>query len=420
MVRQIELDAGTTVLVDKIDSTEVVSIGYWFLHGSRDESENERGYSHFLEHMLFKGTKNRTAFQIVQEIDKVGGILNGFTEKETTCFYCTLPCDFTEHALDILSDMVFNSIFTDAEIEKEKHVVINEILSTLDNPEELAYEHFLNGFWKEHALAQNITGKVEHIKNITKEKLIKFYRERYNVFNLIISIAGNINIDKVIKCIERKVFPGNMNKYPLNREKPVKYSSWEYIKGSFTQVQVYTGTEYQIKSDKLRTLYSLIVLNTLLGDSMSSRLFQEIREKKALCYSVSSNNTLYSDVLLWIVYTSTAPENVIKIIKALDDEFIRLKKELPDRKEIEDAQTHLKGNLVLMKSDMETRMKRLVRVYAFLGRIMEYDESIKSIDMVTEQSVVGIINEMIISSKFNLTAFGSRGIKDFNKCRFNF
>ncbi len=420
MVQQFDLDVGAKVLCDNIESSEVASIGYWFLHGSRDESESERGYSHFLEHMLFKGTKKRTAFQIVQEIDRVGGILNGFTEKETTCYYCTMPKEYLRLSIDILTDIVFNSVLDPAEIEKEKQVVINEILSILDTPEELAYEHFVNRLWHRHPLAQSITGTVEHIKGITKEKLEVFYKERYNVSNLIISIAGDFDVKQMLETIGEKLASFNKDKYIVERTPPVRQPSWEYIEGRFNQVQIFSGAEFNIWNDKLHTLYSIMVFSTLVGESMSSRLFQEIREKKALCYSILTSRSLYSDTFLWTIYTSTAPEQVIDIITALNNELIRLLKNLPNKNEIEDAKTHLKGHLILAKFDMETRMKRLVRIYAFLGDLLEYTDSIKNIDLVNEESIVEITKELIKSDRFNLTAFGSKGIKDFNKYCFNF
>ena len=420
MVRQFDLDIGTKVLFDNVDSSEVVSIGFWFLHGSRDESKSERGYSHFLEHMLFKGTKTRTAFQIVQEIDRVGGILNGFTEKETTCYYCTLPKDYLSLSISILTDMVFNSVLDTLEIEKEKQVIINEILAILDSPEELAYEHFLKGIWNDHKLAQNITGDEEHIKSITKNKLEEFYKKRYTGSNLIISIAGDFNINTALKELEKKLTVAHTDNYSVNRTLPVRQPSWKYIEDRFTQVQIYSGTEFKITENKLDTLNNIMVFSTLVGESMSSRLFQEIRERKALCYTILSSRSLFSDAFLWTIYTSTTPDKVLEIIRTLNDELNRLLAELPEKREIDDAKTHLKGYLILSKSDMEIRMKRLVRIYAFLGNVLEFSESIKNIDAVTEEKVVQITKDMIKSKEFNLTAFGSKGIKDFNNYCFDF
>lgn len=446
MIQKWVLDNGTHILFDTVDNTDSVCVGFWFNCGSRDERSaarlsvarrsdarrtaaqgDERGFTHFLEHMLFKGTERRTAFQIAKEIDRVGGFLNAFTEREATCFFATLPCEHLELAVDVLADMIFHSVLDSGEIEKEKSVVINEVLSVMDSPEELAHESYLTSLWGEHPLAWRITGSVEDVKKIDREHLFTFYKQRFAPENLTISVAGRFDATRVFELIGNAVNHRdelNRARHPSNagflaaRAAPKKESAWQHKKDRFKQVQIYTGTDLPIQRGTHRPLYDALVFSNAVGESMSSRLFQQIREVKALCYSISSYRTLFTDISLWTIYCNTSPDTVRKLLGALDEELQRLLSEPLTEIEVEDAKNHLKGTLILAKEDMEVRMKRLYRLHSLLGEIIEFEDSLKFIDEVDRERILRVTDQLLQKRDFNLLAFGGGKIKNFKDLRF--
>jgi predicted Zn-dependent peptidase len=422
LVQKHILKNGVTILTDYIRQTDVISVGFWFLIGSRDEADSEIGMAHFLEHMLFKGTEKRNAFQIAQTIDRVGGILNGFTEKEYTCYYCTLPNKYLHLALDVLADMVFHSRLDKKEIEKEKLVIINEIQSMKDTPEEMVHEHYLKNLWGSHPLARGIAGEIKDVMKITKEKLLSYYKDNYTMSNLIISIAGNFNHTALLDAIEKVIARNSQRKQApaLKRFVPERIPSWKYEQEKFYQVHILTGTELKSEKKSLKKYYQSMIFSKATGESMSSRLFQEIREKRALCYNITSFKSIYSDICLWMIYTNTTQKQTVELINSLNRELRRLKEDKPAKEEIEDAKSHLKGSMILAKADTEARMKRLVRIYTYFGHLIDYKQSIKYIDSVTISGVHELIELDIISDRFNLLAYGGKKINSFHNYHFNF
>ncbi|HUV08759.1 MAG TPA: pitrilysin family protein [Spirochaetia bacterium] len=432
MIQKWILDNGVNLLLDPVDTTDTVSVGFWFLQGSRDEEagisqaspqsdgSRERGYSHFLEHMLFKGTETRSAFEIAKAIDRVGGVLNAFTERECTCYYATLPREHLPLAIEILSDMVYSSVLSVEEIEREKSVVLNEIYAAMDSPEELAHEAYLSGNWGSHPLALKITGEVEDIQGITRNTLEAFYRKRYVPANLVISIAGRFESRRAFDLVAGRVQSETGPSWKHTRKVPEKKYAWNHRPDRFKQVHIYTGTDLPLIKGLQSPLYNALVFSNAVGESMSSRLFQEIREKRALCYSISSYRSLYTDISLWTVYSNTTPAQVPQLIQAINDELGRLLTDPLTHDEIEDAKSYLKGSLILAKEDMETRMKRLVRMYTITGEVLEYEESLRYIAEVSEEGVWAIAREAIQSKRFNLVAYGGSRIKGFKGYQFTF
>jgi len=406
------LSNGATVLFERVTATSTVSVGFWYPYGSRDEKKGQYGFSHFLEHMLFKGTNKRNAYEIAQEIDRVGGMINAFTEKEVTCFYCTIPKNSVKTAIDVLSDMIVNSRLDKKEIAREMPVVLNEIRSIEDSPDEKAHELYLKLMWGKHHLANRITGEEEDVRAITYTNLTNYYKTRYHPANLIISIAGNINIDDVYTYLE-SIF-GNLkaDKYITEREKPEDRVFADQIKSKFDQVHIYTGTGYTA-SPELEEYYDMVVFSTLMGESISSRLFQALREEQGLCYSVYSFRTYFSDTAQWTVYASTAPSDLKKLLNSLKTEIEKVRENKPEIGEIEDAKTHLLGGITIAKEDMETRMKRLARQYILRGRIFNFKESVDNIKKVNKRRIDHLINKIIAERKFNLLVYGKgrTGIK---------
>jgi predicted Zn-dependent peptidase len=412
LIGQKVLPNGTRVLFEKVEHTQTVSIGFWILHGSRDEEESVRGYSHFLEHMLFKGTESRSAFEIVQTVDRVGGILNAFTEKEQICYYCTLASVHLELAVQVLTDMLFHSVLPAEEIEREKLVILNEIKEAEDSPEELAYDLFLERLWgREHPLASKITGEQDHIRDITREKLEDFYRRTYVPSNLLVSIAGDFDPDRLTGFLEELLPQGSPGVNRGDRSNPgvLPGISTEYVSGSFQQVQIYAGTSFELPSE-IDEFYDFLVFSTIFGESMSSRLFQGLRERLGLCYTIYSMRTFFSTTALWGIYANTSPGLLKKLIRGIDDEIRRFRLSPPGDDEIADAVTHLSGSLILSLEDMEIRMKRMVRHFLLGGEIHTSEIAIGLIEEVTRDRVERMSEIVLSGENFKLLAYGTRNL----------
>ncbi len=408
MIHTERLASGATLLLEPVDRTDTLCIGFWFLHGSRDETDGEKGYSHFLEHMLFKGTARRTARAIAQEIDRVGGIINAFTEKETTCVYAIMPRDHLRLAFDVLTDMTVNSLLDAEEMEKEKAVIINEIRSVDDSPEEKGHDRYLREMWGDHALAYKITGEVDDVRGIDRDSLARFYRERLVASNTVFAVAGNFDPEEA-RSLAAAVYAA-----PAGPTRPVrKLPDWRrraaFVADRFNQVQIYAGTCYPLQHD-IPHYYTSLVFSTAFGESMSSRLFQRLREELALCYTVYSFRTFFSDVGMWTIYANATPGQARKFLVSLDEELGRLLAEPLSAQEIEDAKSHLVGSMILSREDMETRMKRLVRQFMMMDRILEFDESVSALRAVRTEEIEAYAHKCLRADSFSLLAYGSRGL----------
>lgn len=419
MIQSTELDSGARIILETVDNTDVASIGLWQLNGSRDEDDSEVGYTHFLEHMLFKGTARRSAYQIAQAVERVGGYLNAFTEKEVTCFYCTLPGEAIELAIDVLTDIYFAARLDEQELRKEKTVIVNEIKTIEDNPEEKGQQIYLENLWNGHSLSRKITGEVHQVEEISKEPLYSFYKDRYTPGSTVITASGKIDPDKLATSLQTVFSAGGGQGVGKNRNTPSAHVRWEAVPDKFEQVHLYTGTSYA-SSTNIREYYQDLVFNTLFGESMSSRLFQRLREDRGLCYSVSSFRSYFTDVALWTIYANTIPSMLPNLIEAINEELARLHSEAPTQQEIEDAISQLKGNMILAKEDMENRMKRLFRQYHLTHRAIEYDSSLRLLAEITREDILSIIEQRIQPQQFSLLAYGNKKIRRLPRSSYSF
>ena len=418
MIQSRLLGNGARIILDPVATTDALSLGLWFLHGSRDESDGEEGFSHFLEHMVFKGTRRRSAFQIAQAIDRVGGYLNAFTEKELTCFHCLLPKEHAELAVDVLVDMVTDSLLDEEEIGREKQVVVSEIQSSEETPEERSHEVFLETLWDGHPLARRITGESAQVEAIQRSRLEAFYRTLFVTGNLVVTAAGAMEPEAMFDLLTRYLERLPTGNHALVRRPPQRTVRSEHRRDRFQQVHLYLGTEIK-GADQLHEYYRAQVFSTAFGESMSSRLFQQLREKEGLCYSVYSFRSYYSDTGLWTVYANCTPGLTLKLIDSLRRELDRLLREPLTAEEIADARSQLKGNLILSREDMETRMRRLVRQHLFGGRNLEYDESFRLLEKVTAEDVRRVVDEVVVPNRFNLLAYGGRRVKGLDSYQFS-
>jgi predicted Zn-dependent peptidase len=402
------LDGGTTLLLEPVDRTDTLCIGFWFLHGSRDEREGEKGFSHFLEHMLFKGTARRTALAIAQEIDRVGGVINAFTEKETTCLYVLIPREHLALAFDVLTDMVAGSLLDAEEMEKEKAVIVNEIRSVDDSPEEKGHDRFLREMWGDNPLSWKITGEADDVQRITRADLERFYRTRLVASNTIIAVAGHFDADEVRRRAAA-VFPRSEALETVPRVLPPWQKRILMVPDRFNQVQVYAGTCYPL-DHTVGPYYTSLVFSTAFGESMSCRLFQSLREERGLCYTVYSFRTFFSDAGMWTIYANSTPRQAPQFLAELDKELARLLSAPLTDREVEDAKSHLIGSMILSREDMETRMKRLVRQHMMMDRILEFDESVAALRAVHTADVEAFARKCLRPEAFSLLAYGTRSI----------
>jgi predicted Zn-dependent peptidase len=424
MIHTERLASGALLLAEPVDRTDTLCIGFWFLHGSRDEEDGEHGFSHFLEHMLFKGTRARSAFQIAQEIDRVGGLINAFTEKESTCLYVILPREHVRLAFAVLSDMAAGSLLDSLEIEKEKAVIVNEIGSVDDSPEEKGHEQYLRRMWGEHPLSRKITGEAAEVKAVDCDALAAFYDSRFTPGNLIVAAAGNFDLAEV-RSLATEALTGRggagdaarASGHPRGR--PNRRPDTSFVADRFNQVQLYAGISYPIDRE-LAHYYTSLVFSTAFGESMSSRLFQRLREEQALCYTVYSFRTFYSDIGQWTVYANATPAQTGKLLAALNAELARLVREPLNEREIDDARSHLVGSMIVAREDMESCMKRLVRQHSMIERVLEFDESVRMIRSVSASDVGRFVRTHVRSDAFNLMAYGSRGVARHAGFRFSF
>lgn len=420
MIGYSELESGTKLVYDKVEHTEVCSIGFWFLNGSVDESNEQKGYAHFIEHILFKGTKNRTTSEIARCFDRIGSNFNAFTEKETTCFYCTFPSKHFEYAVNLLSEIIFFPLFEKSEIKKEKNVIISEIQEYEELPDENSYDIFLEKMWHPYSLGYKITGEIDDIKKIKRDSLFDFYQDRYSPEKLILTVAGNFDIQKTIELLN-KTIPSNTSKNKKDKQKlytpsapsglparikPESKYSFEYYYNSIKQIHINTGIAFPTPLE-MKSYYVFLFFSALAGESMSSRLFQKLREENGLCYSIYSYRSIFSHVSMWNIYANTMADIYDDFITKLNVELSNFLADKFNDSEIEDARTHLEGGLILSQEDMELRMKRLARHYIFSGECYNFEESIKMLNSVSLNDIYDFINKNLTNKKFNTLIYGN-------------
>ena len=400
------------LITEPIASSKTVAIGFWFSVGSRYESEGNQGITHFVEHMLFKGTSTRSAFQIACEFDKIGGYINAFTEREQMCVYCVVPCFYATKALSIISEMIYDSTFLTTEVEKERTVIQSEIISSLDDPEEVAMDAVFSSIWKNNPIALNISGSVSDVESITRENLFDWYNRFVKSGPLAITIAGNFNQEEIFNCINdfpiRENFEQN---FPL--QIPTWNSGLDFISADFQQEQFFLLYKLDSKIDLKQNLI-LSVLNAIIGDTMSSRLFQSLRENSGFCYNVYSFINLFQDCGFWCFYATSSKENCLNVARNLIqivDEFFE--NEISEE-EINYAKQHLCGEEIMAGEDMEQRMKQMARCW-FSGYNQNSSENIlKIINEIQLDDLYAILKMIKNNLEKALVIYGPK-VKSVNK-----
>lgn len=390
MIEKIVLPNGLTVLLQRLDSVMSASAGLWIKTGSRHEGAGEYGYAHFLEHMLFKGTAAYSAPEIARMVDRVGGQHNGATNKEYTCYYINLIADHLPMALDLLAEMYYRPLLADADIEKEKGIVLEEIRMYEDSADEHALDLFMECMFAGHPLAHNILGTKESIASLTPDSLRRFYGGAYATSRAILSIAGNIDTAKTKALILERFGELRTGGPALGDSIPVAQRVYRrHIDRDIEQVHLCLGFEGISRHRDDR--YAMYLFSTIFGGSSSSRLFQNIREKEGLCYSVFSFHSSYHDDGVFGVYCGTAPENFDRARELILDECRLAMRQGITADELSDAKAYMKGNLALSLESTEVRMGHAALEEMTYGRQFSFEEISQLIDKVTVDDVHGII-----------------------------
>jgi predicted Zn-dependent peptidase len=398
---------GLTVATEVMPHLRSASLGVWVKSGSRVENAASSGISHFIEHLLFKGTKTRSAAKIAQEIDSVGGQLNAFTEKEYVGFYAKVLDEHLPFAFDLVSDIVLNPTFPLDELKRERNVIFEEINMMEDSPQDLILDLYLENFWQGHALGLPISGTKESVADISRRDVKKHFKNNYTAGNTVVAVAGNINRREVYKLVERyfsALEPGAV----IDPGAPPKFCSGSYIrrKAHLEQTHICLGTTAPpIASDEQ---YCVNVLCNILGGGMSSRLFQNIREKRGLVYSIFSMLNLYRDAGALVVYAGTASENAKEVIDLTLYEFRRLREQLVPPGELRRAKENIKGSVMLSLESSSSRMTNLAQQLIYYGHFKSLEEVLGAVERVSAREIRDLANRIFDSSFLNLTALDSR------------
>ena len=382
-----------------------VSIGVWLARGSRHESAEQSGIAHFVEHMLFKGTASRSAEDIAQAIDSIGGQLDAFTAKEYASYYIKVLDEHLPRALDVLSDIVLNPAFSPDDVEREKKVILEEIKMVEDTPDDLVHEIFTQGFWEDHPLGRPILGTPETVESFTSDSLRAYFRDAYAPRNLIVSAVGNLEHDHVRRLIEERFGHLVASSVATTEVPPLVVPKVLIRQKELEQSHVCLGTSGYQQDHENR--YASYVMNTLLGGSMSSRLFQNVREKRGLAYAVFSGMSAYRDAGSFTIYAGCANEAVSEVVDLVVDEMRGVKRALVPDAELQRAKDHLKGSLMLSLENTASRMSHIARQEIYFDRQVSLDETLQGVERVTAEDVQQVATDMFQNGSMSATVLGN-------------
>ncbi len=404
MVNKTILDNGIRVISEEIDHVRSVSIGAWVEGGSRHETGVTNGVAHFIEHMLFKGTERRSAFDIASAIDSVGGVMNAATGKELTSFYIKIPDYHLELAVDLLADIFTGSLFDQTEIGRERSVILQEIRMVEDTPDDLIHDFFEGEFWRDHPLGLPILGAKERIEAFHRDDLLQFFQTRYRGDRLVISAAGNCKHDRLVELV-RRCFGSLGGSSPCEgTEVPAASPGRAVLRKDLEQVHLIIGSPAPSALSPER--YAAFLLNAVLGGSMSSWLFQEIREKRGLAYAIYSYLTSYRDTGLFGIYVGTGSEKVCEVLKLIREGTERFSTELLTEKELRSAKELIKGNFLLGMESTDNRMTGLAKNEISFGRHVPPEEVVEKIDAVGQEEIRTLAGGLFRPGAMTIAAIG--------------
>lgn len=408
MIIKKKLNCGAETVIEKVSSVRSAAIGIWVRTGSVNEKAETLGMSHYIEHMLFKGTDERSARQIAGDIDKIGGQINAFTGKESTCYYVKTLDTHVEEAADVLFDLFFNSKFDPAEMEKEKNVIYEEISMHEDSPEEAIHDMLYEELFKESPLGTPILGTRKTLEGFTRDKVLDYYVNNYTMDSIVISAAGNIDEDELTGIFEKKFKKLRPKKNEIALYPDAYSPNYRMKKKDIEQTHICLGIKgVTLDHDKY---YALSVLNNIMGGSMSSRLFQSIREEKGMAYSVYSYTTSYVNDGLYAIYAGVNPQNAEEAVKLIINEIDILKRKGITEEEFSAAREQLKGNYIFGLENVNSRMASLGKSQLLLGKIYTPEEVLQHINDVTMDDMRDVINLISDLKNYSAVAIGKKEI----------
>ena len=392
---------------------KTASIGFWFAAGSRFENETQHGVAHFTEHMLFKGTDTHTTHDISCAFDRLGGYANAFTEREDVCVYCTVPATegAVEKACEIFCDMASHASFKSEELEKERTVIQNEIAAVEDDPEEAALDEVAAAVWPKQDISRSIGGTVDEVEQITREQLVAWYDEKIVHGEMTVCAAGHFDEKEIVRLLETLPMHAKVIEYPKQNHFTSQQPKWQagsaFKKSHFKQEQYFVLYPFHAPVNE-KEYYALTVMNALAGDTMSSRLFETLREKSGFCYTVYSFFTFYEDACAWCAYASSDKNKAKQVSELLLDEVAKLVTNPATCEEIEAAIEHCSGEEAMNSEEMEYVMKRLARNHQMGFPLRSTEETCERIRAVTKDDIIGIIEELLCIERSAFISYGPK------------
>ncbi len=405
--RKVVLDNHIRLLMEPLNEVPSVCIGLWVCTGSRDESPEENGLTHFIEHMLFKGTEHRDALEIAKEIDKIGGVLNAFTGREYTCFYTKVLKSHVEKGFEILSDIFFHSLFREEDIERERGVILQEIKMVQDTPDEFVHELFYRDLWGRDPLGAPISGTLETVSRFSRDDILDYFQSRYLSSRLILSVAGNLDVEEVIQLGEAYFGSGILNGLQPSEERVAEaLPGFHPHDRDLEQLHVCWGGKGCSRTDRDR--YPLYALSTYLGGGMSSRLFQEVREKRGWVYSIYSFTSFYRHEGTFTIAWSAHGDRFEEIVDVVRGEIERIRRHGLTERDLSEIKEQMKGNLLLSLEGTNSRMNKLATDEIYFGRFVPIEEVVANVDAMTLEDIERVLERHIRPESFCMTTLGPK------------
>jgi len=379
-------------------------MGIWLNVGSRDEQENESGLTHFIEHMLFKGTEKRSALEIAKQLDAVGGMSNAFTSKENTCFHAKVLDTHLPLVVEILSDIFLQSVFDQVEVEREREVILQEINMVEDTPDEYVHILFNQNFWDGNALGRPIFGNVQTVKSFTREMILEYLNRGYHPDRIVLTAAGNVNHQEFLELVGPAFSNIERHGHNFDRTPPRANSRVDLYSRDIEQIHLCLGTRGTSLHEKER--YCCSLLNVILGGSMSSRLFQEVRERRGLAYSIYSFLSSQTDTGMMGIYGAVRPDNIKETLELIRLELSRFKREPISDTELRAAKEHIKGGIYLAAENTDNRMSRLAKNEMIFNRFVTYEEIEADLERVTVEDIQALAQQIFQPEVMSLVLLG--------------
>lgn len=406
-----ESSNGIRILTERMPNLRSVTSGFWVGVGSRDEPQELSGISHFIEHLMFKGTSRRSARHIAEEFDAMGGELNAFSAKEYTCYYAKVLDEKVADAFEVITDMLLRSLMRPKDVDAERKVILEEIAMHEDSPDDIIHDLFVSALWESHPLGQSVLGYQNVIRTLESAEISDYFRRYYQPENIVIAAAGNIDHDVVVDLVERLMdSDGEGARHERHSVVPEIRPHTVIYNRPTEQAHIVLGTKGLPRKHPSR--FALAVLDNILGGGMSSRLFQKVREERSLAYSIFSYHSMYVETGLMAVYAGTNPENTASVLELIKEELDQLLERGITPDELERAKGHIKGNLVLSLEDSGSRMTRLGKAEICQGEILSLDQLLERIDAVSCDDIHKLAKDLFGPRKLVVTAIGPFGERD--------